>query len=195
MMFVSTLLAAVIAIAAASPPGTWLDAKTVTNWNTRTTLTLPMRPGPRDPELAKGGRCAAGLRPPTSPEDTALLAHGWSLVGPYQRFGATSIVTGAGGADGMCRPMAYQGFVFVNGVFAGTLSPKLMNAREDSTLSGQSVSIYNEQDFAVDFARYTADDPLCCPSATSNVTYTVKPLNGRMRVVPTSVTTQKNPRQ
>ena len=194
-MFVTPLLAAASAIVAATSPVSWLDAKTITNWNTPATLTLPMRPGSADPELARGGRCAGELRPATAPEDKALVAHGWSLVGPYQRFGTTSVIAGASGADGMCRPMGYQGFVFVNGVFAGTLSPKVMNAREDSAFNGPSVSIYNAADFAVDFARYTADDPLCCPSATSSVTYVLKPLNGHMRVVPTSVTTQKNPQQ
>ena len=33
--------------------------------------------------------------------------------------------------DGMCRPNLYQDFVFVDGKFARTLSPSLMNARSD----------------------------------------------------------------
>lgn len=194
-MTVAPILAAAITLAAATLPVSWLDAKNVVNWNTRTALTLPMRPGAPDPELQRGGRCVSTVRPATSPEDKALVAHGWKPVGPYQRYGATSIVSAEGGADGMCRPMAYNGFVFVNGVFAGTLSPKTMNAREDSSISGLSVALLDAGEFAVDFARYTTDNALCCPSATSNVTYQIKPLSGHMRVVPVAVTTTKNPTQ
>jgi hypothetical protein len=189
------MLVAAITVAATTLPVSWLDAKKIVNWNTRATLTLPMRPGAPDPELAKGGRCVSTLRPASSPEDKALVAHGWKIVGPYQRFGATSVVSAEAGADGMCRPAGYQSFVFVNGVFAGTLSPKTMNSREDSAISGLSISLYDADDFAVDFMRYTPDDPLCCPTSTTNVTYAIQTLNGHKRVVPMSATTQKNPTQ
>jgi hypothetical protein len=183
-------LGAALLLTAASPVA-WLDAKTLPTWNT--SATLPARTGAADPQLAKSGRCYDSTRPATSPEDRQLIARGWSLVGPYQRYGATVIVTGMGGVDGMCRPEAFQTFVFVGGAFAGTLSPKLMNAREDASIASLGVSLYNASDFAADFARYSADDPLCCPHATTTVMYEIKTVNGRPRVVADSAATQKNP--
>ena len=97
------------------------------------------------------------------------------------------------GADGMCRPMGYQSFVFVNGAFAGTLSPKPMDARTDSSIQSLSIAMYDADEFSVDYSRYSPDDPLCCPSATTNVTFQITSAGGHARVVPQSATTQKNP--
>jgi hypothetical protein len=189
-VILASLLAAVITIAAATPTS-WLDASAPRNWNTAN-ATLPSRPGVPDLQLVNGGRCADGVRPATSPEDRMLVARGWKLVGPYQRYGPTVIVSGMAGADGMCRPEGYQVFVFVNGAFAGTLSPKVMNSREDASLNDLSVPMYSATSITTNFARYTPDDPLCCASRTTNVTYQIKTIGGRPRVVPTSAITQKN---
>jgi hypothetical protein len=189
---IATFLAAAFVLIAAAGPVSWLDAKPLAPWNTAQRLDPPIRPGAPDPELAKGGRCASSVRPPTSTEDHALVTRGWSLVGPYQRYGETSIVSAMAAADGMCRPEGYQAFVFVEGWYAGTLSPKLMNARSDASIASLSIPLYSPTEFVVDFARYTPDDPLCCPRATTTVTYRVKSLGGRPHVVPVSASTQKN---
>ena len=94
----------------------------------------------------------------------------------------------------MCRPDGFQGFVFVNGTFAGTIAPKLMDARTDGSVAGLSVSLYNEHDFQIDFARYSTDDPLCCPHGTSSVTYRVQTAQPP-RVSAVAVTTRSNPNQ
>ena len=186
-------LAAVITMVAAAGPTSWLDAKTLVSWNTAARMEPPVRPGAADGELAKGGRCASFVRPPTSTEDHALTTLGWSLVGPYQRYGETSIVSAMAAADGMCRPMGYQSFVFIDGWYAGTLSPKLMNARTDATISALSIPLYSATDFTVDFVRYTPDDALCCPHATTSVSFKVKSFGGRPHIVPVAAGTQKNP--
>jgi hypothetical protein len=189
----AVVLAAIVTLLAAGGPGGWLDAKTPANWN-HTGAVLPLPTGPRDADLARGGRCASSLRPPVGAEDRSLVQRGWSLVGPYQRFGPTTVVMATSSADGMCRPDGFQGIVFVNGTFAGTIAPKLMDARTDGSIAGPSVSLFNEHDFQIDFARYTASDPLCCPHATSTVLYqvqTTRPLG----VAPVSVTTHRNPSQ
>jgi len=41
------------------------------------------------------------------------------LVGPLQLFGEVSVATGASAADGMCRPLGLQAFVFVQGPLRG----------------------------------------------------------------------------
>jgi LppP/LprE lipoprotein len=183
-------VAAVVTLFAAGGAANWLDAKTPANWNVAGAA-VPARPGPRDAELAAGGRCASTVRPPTSPEDRALVQRGWSLVGPYERYGGTVAVTATSGADGMCRPLGYQAFVFVNGKFAGTLSPRLMDSRTDGSIASVSVTLFNATDLEVEFARYGEQDALCCPHATTTVEYTVtaKP---PPRVAPASITTTKN---
>jgi hypothetical protein len=180
------LIASAITLLAAALPASWLDAKTPTNWNVAGKA-LPARPGARDAELAPGGRCAASARPATSPEDRALRARGWSLVGPYQRFGSTVVMFATASADGMCRPNGFQAFVFVNGVFAGTLAPVAMNARTDGSIASLNVSIFSATEISADFARYNDQDPLCCPHATTNVLYQIKAKPALL--VPTSLTT------
>ena len=186
MMALIASIASAIVLLAAAAPTSWLDAKAPANWNVAGKA-LPARPGARDAELAPGGRCAASTRPATSLEDRALRARGWSLVGPYQRFGSTSVMFATASADGMCRPNGFQAFVFVNGVFAGTLSPVAMNARTDGSIASLNVSIFSATEISADFARYNDSDPLCCPHGTTNVLYQINakpPL-----VVPTSQTT------
>ena len=188
----ATILAAAIALVAASGPQSWLDAKTLVPWNTVRQMQLPARPGAPDAELARGGRCASTVRPPTSTEDHALVTRGWSLAGPYQRYGETSIVVAMAGADGMCRPMGYQAFVFVDGWYAGTLSPRPMDARTDGALAALSIPLYDASNFTVDYVRYAPADALCCPHGTTTVSFKVKSLGGRPHVVPVAAGTQKN---
>ena len=95
-------------------------------------------------------------------------------------------------ADGMCRPNGFQAFVFVNGVFAGTLSPVLMNARTDGSIASLNVSIFNAGEISADFARYSDQDPLCCPHGTTNVLYQIKAKPAL--VVPESLTSASNGR-
>ena len=121
-----------------------------------------------------------------------MVARGWSLVGPYQRYGALSAFLAAENADGMCRPNAFQAFVFVDGAFAGTLAPRPMDARTDASLEGAGISLENERTLDGTFARYSADDPLCCPHASTTVSYAIVKRDGARVVVPLSATTSSN---
>jgi hypothetical protein len=179
-----------VTLLAAAGPGSWLDAKsaTPTNWNVAG-ATIPARPGPRDAELSPAGRCATALRPQFAPEDRAVTSRGWSLVGGYHRFGPTVVVMATASADGMCRPNGYQGFVFVNGAFAGTIAPHPMDARTDGSIASISVTLFSATEIEADFARYNSADPLCCPHATSTVLYQV-PTTNPPRLAPESVTTR-----
>ena len=106
--------------------------------------------------------------------------------------GSVSIVTGATGADGMCRPWNYQIFVFVDGQFAGTVSPWSMLSRNDGSAWGVEVNNVNGRptELMVKYSRYTADDALCCPSAESFVKFDVVRQNDKSIIVPVEVTTQ-----
>jgi hypothetical protein len=147
-----------------------------------------------DSELAAGGRCHSTVRPTTTPEDRAVVAKGWSPIGPYERYGTTSVLLATSSADGMCRPNGFQGFVFVNDTFAGTLSPDLMNARSDGAISGTTVDVYNERTLGVTFARYSERDALCCPHASTTVSYEIETVDGRSIVRPVSPETHENGR-
>jgi len=147
----------------------WLD-QTTANWN-RPEASVPRAP------VAEGAaqnltRCGEAGRPPTLVADRAVCAAGWTLFGPAQLFAATTVVMAMADVDGMCRPLRYQAFVFVDGRFAGTLSPVPMDSRTDGALG--AVRLFRAAEMVADFARYTSTDALCCPSRTSTVTYGIE---------------------
>jgi prolyl oligopeptidase len=173
--------------AAATEPGsgraTWLDGS-LANWN-RVGSTVPRAPAPAgDPATA--GRCARQARPPGSAEDRAVAAAGWTLFGPRQSFGETTVVQGLSGFDGMCRPLGYQAFVFVGKLFAGTLAPSPMNARSDGAAG--PLALDEPSRLTADFARYGPTDPLCCPSRVDAVAYRVAREKDGPLLVPAEVT-------
>jgi hypothetical protein len=92
---------------------------------------------------------------------------GWRLEAfwPTQRAGNVALVMALSGYDGMCRPWGFNGFVFVGGRFAGTISPVNMDSREDGVLTGANVPTpAGDGSLEASFARYAPTDPLCCPS-------------------------------
>jgi hypothetical protein len=86
----------------------------------------------------------------------------------------------------MCRPWQYQAFVFVDGKFAGTLAPDVMNARTDGSYftakSGDA-----DAPLVAEFNRYTDRDPLCCPSRRATVSYRIDTSAAGPLVVPLRV--------
>ncbi len=86
----------------------------------------------------------------------------------------------------------YRGFVFVEGAFAGTISPVLMNARSDGGVSGLGVDLYDEAEFGVTFTRYSGSDPLCCPHASTSLSYKIEMRGNRAIVAPAATQTTKN---
>jgi hypothetical protein len=171
-------------IGAAAQPraGAWLDAP-LNNWNTRLT-TIPRA------TIAKGApvmdpRCTDTQRSGHSPEDKALTAAGWKLFGEQQQFEDVSLVMALTTADGMCRPIGYQGFVFVGGKLAGTVSPKPMDARMDG--SSAPIHLTSTSTLTVGFNRYTDADAMCCPSKRQIVTYKIERTGPRPLLVPRDV--------
>lgn len=198
---VAHLSAAVFALALAggeaaaqTAASRWLDAKPLANWN-KPGMEIPR--GPKSgyaeeiAECEKRGAEETAKSPPTA-ETRQVAAAGWLGAAVDRRAGDTVIVFARNGADGMCRPMDYNYFVFVKGRFAGTLSPRPMNSREDG--SGWLEEKPQALRFTADFARYRRDDPLCCPARTSTVTYEVREGPGGPLVVPERVATKANPR-
>lgn len=146
---------------------TWLDRSLNNNWNNGNGV-VPNAPRTLAPIDA---RCQSQVRQPDSMADRAVTRAGWSLFGAAQTFGQVTMVNGMAGADGMCRPLQYNTFVFVNNRFAGTLSPTTMDSRSDSSMS--TASLNSMDSITAEFSRYGSNDALCCPSRQSMVTYLI----------------------
>jgi len=151
---------------AQATPASWLDNAKPAGWN-EPGLAVPPAPRIDAPEP----RCSAQARPPELDEDTALGVRGWELVGPYQAGWQTIVIRATAAYDGMCRPRQYQDFVFVRGVFAGTLSPQAMDSRTDGAIG--RVFLQSGSRIMAEYQRYTAADPLCCPSGSASVQFEI----------------------
>jgi heat shock protein HslJ len=144
----------------------WLDDAKPASWNIAGALI------PAAPKIQSGdGRCRDAARPAELDEDARVRDRGWDLVGAYQGGWQMRVIRGTAGYDGMCRPRQYQGFVFVRGVFAGTLSPQAMDSRTDGALG--RVSLNSAKSLTAEYVRYTAADALCCPSSTTSVLFEI----------------------
>lgn len=163
-------LLAVVPLLAQAPETSWLD-QPLANWN---------RPGRSMPRAVIDGetaseieRCKLPVHRNTSGE-RAVADAGWM---PFHMFDRqlvqrdVEVVGGLRGVDGMCRPTAFNIFVFVRGTLAGTLSPSEMHSRTDASIGG-AVRLADD-DIAAEFARYADADALCCPSGRVTVRYRI----------------------
>jgi len=151
-------------------PRAWFD-RPLTNWN------KVKAPIPKSPvKTVIDNQCREQVRPAITANDQALNKAGWLLYGSVQTYGKTSVISAMSGVDGMCRPMGYQDFVFVDGKFAGTLSPRPMDSRTDG--ASQRIVLPNSDRIIVVFNRYKDTDPLCCPSQLSRVIYQIETVSG-----------------
>ena len=125
-----------------------------------------------------------------------MTAAGWWLYPNSTRsLGDVSVVGASSDWDGMCRPWSYQAFVFVGERFVGTLSPVLMDSRTDG--AWQTAKIETPVHLSAQFLRYAREDPLCCPTRVSEVTYRIDlPMSARESpvLVPLVVDTRSLPR-
>jgi hypothetical protein len=147
--------------------GSWLDASRPASWN-KPGSSIPVAPavqGNIDP------RCRVQERPAELEEDRRVQERGWALTGAYQGGWHTVLIRGTADYDGMCRPRQYQAFVFVRGVFAGTLSPGAMDSRTDGALS--QVFLQSDGRLTAEYFRYATKDPLCCPSRTTRIEFEI----------------------
>ncbi len=150
--------------------GSWLDGP-LAPWN------APASPVPRasldEPLTDLVARCRLDV-PTSTDAERAVGAAGWIpflLFDREMREHGLEIIGGMTGADGMCRPLGFNAFVFVNGRFAGTLSPVPMSSRTDGVLG--AVRSVDAETVAAEFSRYANDDALCCPSRRMSVRYRV----------------------
>ncbi len=177
--------------APASAPGlsqtittSWLDPPKPTSWN----MPGAAIPSPPKTDSTFDPRCRALARIPELDADKRLSDLGWDLIGAYQGGWGILVIQGAAGYDGMCRPLLFQDFVFLRGVFVGTLSPATMAARSDGALN--RVTVQGDRRLVAEYARYARTDALCCPSRTSTAVFEIGADPAVAR--PVSVSTSSN---
>lgn len=189
-MPITILLAPLAANGCMSDPhaasASWLDSPKPDSWNTPGEQ-VPLAPKHERPADA---RCHDLARPPQLREDEAVRERGWDLVGEFRGGWGVIVVQGATAYDGMCRPLQYQSFVFVDGEFAGTLSPEPMDSRTDGAL-GQ-ITLHSGTQLTAEYSRYEESDPLCCPSRRTVVTFEIA--TDPVTVRPASATTEPSAR-
>src|SRR5262245_26489319 len=179
----SILIAMVFGNAARGWPqqraGSWLDEAKPASWNTPGAA-IPA--APKIQGISTDPRCRDAARPPQLDEDKRVREQGWDLVGAYQGGWDMLVIRATAGYDGLCRPRQYQDFVFVRGVFAGTVSPKPMDSRTDGAL--ERVTLQGAARLTAEYVRYAAKDALCCPSRLTRVIFEIA--NGVLRPVSAS---------
>jgi LppP/LprE lipoprotein len=173
LWIVPAIAPAVISVALSASAGaqpaapSWLDSSSFESWN-RAGMSIPRAPQGENPDP----RCREAARAPASDEDRGLRAQGWDLIGAPTVARQTRVIAGAADYDGMCRPRQYQYFVFRRGMFAGTLSPHLMDSRTDGALG--RVTILSDGRLRAEYRRYAPADPLCCPTRTTRVVFSLE---------------------
>ncbi len=172
-----SVLMAPSAIAQTGPGGSWLDG--TDNWNM---VDASIPEAPVYPEGSNLVNCDISKRIASLPEDVLIEAAGWSLTGSAQVHGSTTAIMAMADADGMCRPLDYQVFVFIDGEFSGTLSPTPMDSRTDGSMI--SFNLYRDGFIDALFNRYTPEDALCCASGQSRLFYEVERDSDRPVLVP-----------
>ena len=117
------------------PAASWLD-RPLTGWNTAG-RTVPKAPAAKADKAQLIARC--GLKQARTAPEKALATAGWIVFWIFDQdlvLDGVEVVGGMSGADPMCRPVNYNLFVFVDGRFAGTLSPTAMMSRLDGDFGG-----------------------------------------------------------
>jgi hypothetical protein len=150
------------------------------NWN-MPGAAVPQAPAPRfevDP------RCGAQERYSESPEEDQVEGAGWRIFNAAEVGWGLRLVDGLVDYDGMCRPNEFQGFVFADGQFAGTISPTPMDSRIDGV--GRILDLRGPANLSGQFVRYAPTDPLCCPSSVFGVEYRVDRSGGGPVLIPVS---------
>jgi hypothetical protein len=158
-------------IQVAQADASWLDNPTASGWNSPGAA-IPVATD--DPTgFGSDPRCAASDgRWAETPQDQALVDAGWALFSTHRAGWGIDVVQATTGYDGMCRPVGYQAFVFVDGAFAGTISPEPMSSRTDG--AGSVIDVRDAQ-LSARFVRYAPTDALCCPSLGAvTVEYTIE---------------------
>jgi hypothetical protein len=163
----------------------WLD-RPLAGWN-QPKGNVPASRIAADSEATLERRCSA----PKSASPGAVDAVRKARWVPYLHLDQTiasnyiEVIGGMTGATAGCEPLYFNLFVFVGGVFAGTVSPALMAPSRDSAAG--AVRITGPDTLTVEFARFMPGDAECCPSSRVRVSYRIDRAGAGPALVPTEI--------
>jgi hypothetical protein len=164
LLFALTAAAIVPARAEPGDAAAWLDDPAI-QWN-EPGAAIPAAPRP----MAVPEYCAFQVREPETDADRQVTAAGWRLILGYEAGWGVTIVRATGGFDANCRPAPYSAFVFVDGEYAGRLTPAASWPRTDGALVSATMS--SGGNVLATYDRYGPTTPLCCPEGSVQVVFT-----------------------
>src|SRR5262249_48955461 len=132
-------------------------------------LDEPLRAWSSGPAVPKALTRATGASKPCLAEPAASVeVQQVRAAGgrPLQMFdrpiarGATTVLGGLRDLTADCAPASFHVFVFVDGAFAGTLSPVEMTTARDGVVG--AIRLLPDDVLTAEFARYAAKDSECC---------------------------------
>jgi hypothetical protein len=165
----------------------WLD-RPMTSWNQPGRAVPVAQPG-TESQGTLARRCGSSSLSSSTTAGTLRKA-GWV---PFLHFDRAIARDGAEVIGGMttagpgCEPTVFNLFVFVDGRFAGTISPAVMTQNRDGVAG--AVRITRADSLTAEFARYTTKDTECCPSSRVRVTYRIERAGSQPALVPMELRT------
>ncbi len=141
---------------------------------------VPLAPASSPPSY-----CTQASRQPETAEDSQVVATGWWLSSSYVSNGSITVVIASSDFGGMCQPSNNQGFVFIDGIFAGALAPFVTGPAEGTPL----VKVDGPNFIWATFTLLQAGDLFCCPSRLLGVSYSIDRSSGLPVLVATGINT------
>mgnify|MGYP003575468149 CR=1 FL=1 len=174
----ATILSAQLATA-------WLD-RPLAAWN-QPGATVPASRTAADSEATLERRCGAPKSASPGSVGGVRKARWVPYLHTDQAIASNDIevIGGMTGATAGCEPLYFNLFVFVGGVFAGTVSPAMMAPSRDSAAG--AVRITGPDALTVEFARFMPGDAECCPSSRVRVSYRIDRSGAGPALVPTEM--------
>jgi hypothetical protein len=170
----------ILVVAATLLPPT-VSAQSDTSWLDRPPAAWSHAPG-AVPQARAGTASAAA--------ETVRKA-GWAPFLHFDRAIARDDIEILGGmtaaASPGCEPTTFNLFVFVGGIFAGTISPIVMGHGRDGVVG--AVRVTGPDAVTAEFARYTTKDTECCPTSRVRVTYRIERAGPQRTLVPVDIRT------
>lgn len=176
-MIVSALL-----VAAQLAAG-WLD-RPMAGWN-QPAAKVPASRIAADAQATLERRCGAPKSASPESLDAIRKARWVPFLHLDQAIASNGIevIGGMTGATPGCEPLYFNLFVFVGGVFAGTVSPAMMAPSRDGAAG--AVRVTGADTLTVEFARFMPGDAECCPSSRVRVSYRIDKTGTGPTLVPT----------
>jgi hypothetical protein len=182
-LIIAALLIAGAATLSAQLAAAWLD-RPLAAW-TQSGAGVPASRIAADSQATLERRCGAPQSASPGVLDAVRKARWVPYLHNDQAIAANGIevIGGMTGATPGCEPLYFNLFVFVDGTFAGTVSPVMMAPSRDGAAG--AVRITGADSLSVEFARFMPGDSECCPSSRVRVSYRIDKSGSGMSLVPT----------